>query len=138
MRQLIFISLLMSLFIIAVSLHRKFFDKKFSQGVYYIIWVIIALRLILFFDISTDKSITVLNPGGDAYVENLEFTEERYKNIAALKNIERFNEGYRNEFQEPVRGEKKSIDFKAFFRRNLFKMWLIGFGIYLFYNFFSI
>lgn len=57
MKQLFLTSFLMSLVILLLLIHRKFRGVKFSSKVYYIIWIIIAIRLVLPFDISMENSI---------------------------------------------------------------------------------
>ena len=47
----------MSLVILPLLIDRKLRGVKFSSKVYYIIWIIIAIRLILPFNISMENSI---------------------------------------------------------------------------------
>ena len=51
-KKLFLTSFLMSLVILLLLIHRKIRGTKFSSKVYYIIWIIIAIRLVLPFDIS--------------------------------------------------------------------------------------
>lgn len=109
MEQLLFVSLMMSVVILMFLIHRKFRGERLSRRAYYLIWIIISIRLILPLDISMKNPIYKLTTPIENY---------RYKDIQTTDEI--------------FIKEKENIN--QFIRSGLWKIWLIGASIYFLYN----
>lgn len=114
MEQLIYISLVSSIFISIILVHRIYRGEKLSRKAYYLIWLIISVRLLFPLDISVDKPIY-----------NITSTIEEQGNI--------FNEV---DGKVLVIKEKDTNIIKNI-RQNLWKIWLIGTIVYSSYNLLS-
>lgn len=109
LEQLFFVSLIMSIFIFIILMHRKVRGVKFSRKAYYFIWIIIAIRLILPFDIAVKKPIYNLN----APVENYIYKDINQENGSLIVKTEKL---------------------VTFVMDNLWSIWLAGASLYLLYN----
>lgn len=114
MEQLIYISLVSSIFISIILVHRIYRGDKFSRKTYYLIWLIISVRLLFPLDISVDKPIY-----------NITSTIEEEGNI--------FNEVH----GKVLVIKEKEINIIKNIRQNLWKIWLIGAIVYSSYNLLS-
>lgn len=120
MGTLFLTSFFMSLVIFIVLIHRKIRGHRFSSKAYYIIWLIIAIRLILPFDISINNSIYNFN----SFIK--EYEVSNYKNGEEQTQL-------KLPYEE---NNVKKFNFIRIVRRNLFNVWLIGTILYLIYNLF--
>lgn len=129
MNQLFLISFIMSLVILPLLIHRKFRGVKFSSKVYYVIWIIIAIRLVLPFDISMENSIYKFSSPIEEYEKsnyNLQETQVEV-NLPSKENIQYEDSGTN------FNGTKK-LNFISTLRDNLFNIWLAGAILYFVYN----
>lgn len=141
MDQLFLTSLIISFIIGIVLLHRRFKSYKFSSKAYYILWMIIAIRLILPFDISIKAPIyNFSNPLERS--ATLEATNQKStikENIGANDNLNpeiletNINQNNSTNTKQ-VKENTNSLDILTILNENLFNIWLAGGVLYLLYN----
>ncbi len=128
-KQLFIISILMSLVILPLLIDRKLRGVKFSSKVYYIIWIIIAIRLILPFNISMENSIyKVSSPIAEYKTSDYKPKEDQL----GVKLLSKENIQY--EDSETDLKDAKKLNFIGMIRDNLFNIWLAGDILYFVYN----
>ena len=131
MKQLFLTSFLMTLVILFLLIHRKFRGSKFSSKVYYIIWLIIAIRLVLPFDISMENSIYKFSSPIEEYkVSNYDLQEIQLEvNLPSKGNLPHKDSG------TSLKNTKK-LNFISIIEDKLFNIWLVGAILYFVYNLF--
>lgn len=128
-------SFLMGLIIIAVLIQRKFKSHKFSSKAYYFLWMIIALRLILPFDISLKAPIYNFSNPVEKY-SAIENNTNINGNIVDIdENTLKPNENINPEIDnnKPL-AQNISVNIFDILNRNLFNIWLVGGALYLAYH----
>jgi hypothetical protein len=129
MKQLFLISFLMSLVILPLLIHRKFRGVKFSSKVYYIIWIIIAIRLVLPFDISMENSIYKFSSSIKEYkISNYDLQNAQLEVKLSTEENTNYEDSGTN------LKDTKKINFISTIRDNLFNIWLAGTILYFVYN----
>lgn len=158
MDQLFLTSTIMSLIVIAFLLHRKFKGEGFSSKVYYILWIVVAIRLILPFDISINNPVykfasplenSTYNQNymasnlSDFDNGNINRSEDIKKEDNKSKENKTGNDKIKNNKNEGVTldtGDKtialksKLINIRTVLNQNIFNIWLVGASLYLVYN----
>ncbi len=122
-------SLVMSIIIILFFIHREFRSRRFSSKMYYWIWIIIAIRLVLPFDMSGENKLYNFSiPISEyQYIDN-EVNQERIKYEIEKENDP--NEIIKNENETNITIEDK----KGNVQDKLSKIWLTGGLLYFSYN----
>lgn len=139
MNSLFLTSMIMSFIIIIFMIHRKFKAHKFSSKVYYFLWMIMAIRLILPFDISFKTPVYRVENPVEKYTSiytNINQDINLNGNIVgANENPLGTNKGISpQKDNNTVIAKNKLTNVLNILNQNLSKIWLAGGTLYIAYN----
>lgn len=119
--NMILISILVSFIIMLLIASDKIFNIKYSAKYRYIIWIIIAVRLIIPFQLDVQNSVVVELPiqNFTAYQDNYSNEALKYDNLAKEQNL-----NFKNNKQISL---KESLEL----------IWSFGFAMFLIFHIFS-
>lgn len=135
LRNLLFISLVMTILIIIIIIHRKHYGDKFKINMYYWLWLIIGVRLLFPMDISNKNlAYRIESPG-----ENLE-TENTFERIGEEIRFNKDKIANRSQLRESkyidIKPRKEKTSFSNYLKKNYKKIYFYGFFLYFTINIF--
>ncbi|NLY19785.1 MAG: hypothetical protein GXZ08_00660 [Tissierellia bacterium] len=144
MSNLLLISAISGLFILIIAAHRKYFGNKYQSKMYYIVWLVLILRLAIPIDFSLESSY---NPSVEIRpIENIVNNEI----VGTVFNTENQDVNVNNSnivttpkdnIVMPAENTIKQLSLKEVFIRNINSIWILGvvatlmFNIYAYFDF---